>query len=68
MIFYQSSLPYVEQVGALLECCGPMLELVYRTYTDDQISSTVRDPSTELVDSLSNKIDKEKFVKIYNEV
>ena len=66
--FYQTSLSYLEEIGALLECCGPILEFVYRTYTDDQIASTVRDPSTELVDQLSAKIDKESFVKVFNDV
>jgi hypothetical protein len=45
-----------------------MLELVYRTYTDDQIPSSVKDPSTELVDQLSAKLDKDSFIKVYNDV
>lgn len=43
-----------------------MLELVYRTYTDDQLSAAVRDPSTELVDEMSASLDKDTFIKIFN--
>lgn len=43
-----------------------MLELVYRTYTDDQMDPKVRDPSTELVDKLSESLNKDTFIKIFN--
>lgn len=43
-----------------------MLELVYRTYTDETLSAEVRDLSQELVDSWANLMDKESFVKLFN--
>lgn len=39
VLFYTQAVPYLVEVASLHECCGPMLELVYRTYTDDQVSS-----------------------------
>ncbi len=61
-------MPYLSEISAVQECCGPMLELVYRTYTDEQIPNSVKDPSTELVDQLSAKLDKDSFIKVYNDV
>jgi hypothetical protein len=45
-----------------------MLELVYRTYTDEQLPASVRDPSTELVDKMSDSLEKDVFIKIFNQV
>ena len=39
-----------------------MLEFVYRTYTDEQLPAVVRDPSTELVDLMSESLDKDNFI------
>ena len=44
-----------------------MLELVYRTYTDEQIATSVKDASTVLVDSMSAVLDKDVFIKIFND-
>jgi hypothetical protein len=52
----------------LEQCAGPMLELIYRTYTDDQLDPKVRDPSVELVDKLSESLNKDTFIKIFNSV
>lgn len=46
----------------------PMLELVYRTYTDEKLEQSVRGLSTELVDHLSENLEKAFFVKTLNEV
>jgi hypothetical protein len=43
-----------------------MLEFVYRTYTDEQLPAAVRDPATQLVDAMSELIDKDIFLKIFN--
>lgn len=43
-----------------------MLELVYRTYTDEQLDQQVKDLSTELVDLWNSKLDKEIFLKMFN--
>lgn len=43
-----------------------MLEFVYRTYTDEQLPAAVRDPATELVDAMSELLDKDIFLKIFN--
>ena len=45
-----------------------MLELVYRTYTDEQLKASVRDQSTELVDTMSNSLDKDVFITLFNQV
>ena len=45
-----------------------MLEFVYRTYTDEQLNSKVRDKSTELVDLMSSVLDKTEFVTLFNQV
>lgn len=45
-----------------------MLEFVYRTYTDDQLPATVRDPSTELVDQMNSLLNKDTFIQIFNAV
>lgn len=44
-----------------------MLELVYRTYTDEQIATSVKDASTVLVDSMSSILNKDVFIKIFND-
>ena len=44
-----------------------MLEFVYRTYTDEQLPPAVRDPATELVDQMSELLDKDVFLKIFNQ-
>lgn len=47
----------------------PILELVYRTYSDEQYKeSKIKDISLEIVEYLSNNLDKNYFVQIYNEV
>jgi hypothetical protein len=43
-----------------------MLELIVRTYSDEQLSATVRDLSTELVDMMSDSLDKPVFLKLFN--
>jgi hypothetical protein len=50
------------------ESCAAMLEFVYRTYTDEQLNSKVRDKSTELVDLMSSVLDKTEFVTLFNQV
>ena len=45
-----------------------MLELVYRTYTDEQLKASVRDLSTELVDTMSNSLEKDVFITLFNQV
>lgn len=47
----------------------PILELVYRIYTDDQYNETsAKSLSLEIVDYFSNNIDKTYFINIYNQV
>jgi hypothetical protein len=50
--------------------CGPVLELVYRTYTDEQYAkgSSIKDLSLEIVESLQRDLDKPFFIEIYNNV
>jgi len=43
-----------------------MLELVYRTYTDEQLAPSIRDLSTVLVDEMSSALSKEVFIKHFN--
>ena len=43
-------------------CVGPILELIYRTYTDEQTPVDVRTLSTELVDSLGHNLEKSFFI------
>jgi len=64
--FYQSVMPYLVELERLDECCPAMLELVYRTYTDEQLASSVKDLSTVLVDEMSNALSKEVFIKHFN--
>jgi hypothetical protein len=46
-----------------------MLELVYRTYTDEQYSdSKVKELSLEVVDYFTNNLEKLFFVNIYKNV
>jgi hypothetical protein len=45
-----------------------MLELIYRTYTDEYQTATGRDASTELVDKMSEALDKDEFIKIFNQI
>lgn len=54
----------------LEEVCGPMLELVYRTYTDDQYlrGSKVKDLSFEIVEFLQTHVDKPSFIETYSQV
>lgn len=49
-------------------CIGPILELVYRTYSDEQIPQTVKDISVELVDQLSAGLEKNFFITEFNRV
>ena len=49
-------------------CIGPILELVYRTYSDEQIPQPIKDISTELVDQLSNGLEKNFFITEFNRV
>ena len=43
-------------------CINPILELVYRTYTDEQMTEEVKLLSTELVDTLAEKLEKAFFI------
>ena len=45
-----------------------MLELVCRTLTDQNLPIAIRDISAELVDLLSASLDKDSFIRIFNEV
>ena len=45
-----------------------MLELVYRTYSDEQMLINVRTLSTELVDQLSNGLEKDFFITSFKNV
>ena len=47
-----------------------MLELVYRTYTDDQYprGSLVKDQSIELMELMQSNVDKPFFIETYNSV
>jgi len=49
-------------------CICPMLELVYRTYSDEQMLINVRTLSTELVDQLSNGLEKDFFITSFKNV
>ena len=46
----------------------PILELVCRTYTDDKMDQNIRSLSTELVDHLSDSLEKAFFVNTLNGV
>ncbi len=47
----------------------PVLDLVYRIYTDEQYSdSRAKEIAFELVDYLSNGLDKTYFINTYNSV
>jgi hypothetical protein len=50
--------------------CGPVLELVYRTYTDEQYEkgSSIKDLSIEIVETLQRDLDKPYFIEVYNNV
>lgn len=47
-----------------------MLELVYRTYTDEQYAkgSPIKDLSLEIVDLLQRDLDKPFFIETYNKI
>jgi hypothetical protein len=47
---------------------SPMLKLVYRTYSDEQVDSEVKDLSTQIVDTFSAHLDKDDFIRQFNEV
>ena len=47
-------------------CINPILELVYRTYTDEQMAEDVKVLSTELVDTLAEKLEKSFFIDQFN--
>ena len=49
-------------------CLAPMLELLCRTYSDAQMSQSLRDLSTELIDELSSNLEKSYFVTTFNSV
>ena len=59
-----------EAKEVLKDVCGPMLELVYRTYTDDQYQrgSQVKDLSIEIVELLQNSVDKPFFIEKFGEI
>lgn len=49
-------------IPLLKEVCGPMLELVFRTYTDQTLKDTeVYNLSTEIVDTLSSAFEEKEF-------
>lgn len=51
------------------EALKPMLELIYRIYTDEQYKDTrAKELSLELVEMLSTNIDKGFFIDTYNDV
>lgn len=52
------------------EICEPILDLVYRIYSDDQYpnSSKAKTLSFEIVDHFSNNLEKGKFLSIFNSV
>ena len=54
--------------GLLRNCLGPMLELVHRTYSDEQMEQKVRDVSSELVDLFSQNLEKGYFIMEFNRV
>lgn len=56
--------------GILKEICGPILELAYRTYTDEQYprGSVIKDQSIELVELLQEGVDKPFFIETYGQV
>ena len=49
-------------------CVGPILELVYRTYTDEQLPANIRSLSTELIDTLGSKLEKSFFIEQFSKV
>ena len=49
-------------------CIGPILELVYRTYTDEQLPANIRSLSTELIDTLSSNLEKSFFIEQYSKI
>ena len=50
--------------------CGPILELVYRIYTDEQYAggTPVKDCSIEIVEQLQKEVDKSLFIETYSSV
>jgi len=52
----------------LEESSAAMLELVCRTLTDQNLPIAIRDISAVLVDLMSASLDKDSFIKIFNEV
>ena len=46
----------------------PMLKLIYRTYTDEQLDPEIKDLSTQIVDTFSEQLDKDVFIRLFNEV
>jgi hypothetical protein len=53
---FKDDMPYLKST------CGPILELVYRTYTDDSLKiSEIKDISSELIDTLSTSFDDKAF-------
>ena len=45
-----------------------MLELIHRTYADEQMEQKVRDVSSEIVDLLSQNLEKGYFIAEFNRV
>ena len=59
-----------ETNDTLEKLCHPILELVYRTYTDDQYArgTPVKDLSIEIVELLQDNVSKPFFIETYGRV
>ena len=55
------------ETEVLKQICGPILELAYRTYTDEQYErgTVIKDLSIELVETLQSSLDKPFFIEAY---
>ena len=58
------------QTKVVQAICAPVLELVYRTYTDEQYErgSVIKDQSIELVELLQSRLDKPFFIETFGAV
>jgi hypothetical protein len=59
-----------DDTETLKAICGPILELVYRTSTDEQYKrgTAIKDQSIEIVELLKENLDKLHFIETYGEV
>ena len=71
---FQLSLSLLKQLDPEMklveESCKAMLELTYRTYTDEQYNkfSKIKELSTDIIDFFQSNLDKKFFVQAFNEV